>query len=148
MNKRQEINKKIDEIALTLTGPDGDFSLVKVVSTLAKFYFEHPDFHSAHEAATNDVEKWDECKRPKDLGAQGNLFNADAIIPTGSHKGDRVFMKDAKREHLIGWRSIELEAFSQTAMSHAKKIAYIDSRLKVWNINGHATLGEVERDNF
>ena len=145
MNSRQKINCKIDQLAASLRKLKTNFNLGEPTKNLATHYCENPDFHSAYEAAANDVEKWDKAHRPKDDG-QGTLFREDAVIPTGKEPGARVFMKDARREDLVGWRTIEVEAFSARAIDYAQKIRYIDSRLKAWDVSKHQTLLDLEKE--
>jgi hypothetical protein len=147
MTKRQEINRMIYKIASDLRCLDPNYGGEAVISTLAKFYFEHPDYHSAYEAAANDYKIWDEARRPKGDG-QGLLFAEEGVIPTGRFKGARVFMKDAKREDLMGWKAIETAAFESRSIDYAQKIQYIDSRVNAWNPDKHKTLLDLERDLF
>jgi hypothetical protein len=149
MTKRQEINKQLDGFKAELeestlthkwTTPD-------VVRKRAEWILAHPDERSAWEQAHDDVEIWDTSNRPRGDG-QGNLFEPNAIIPTGQKSGERISMRYAKRIDLYGWRSIEVDTFEARRIDHEQKLRYIDSRLAVFNESVFPTLEHLEANKF
>jgi len=145
--QKAEINQRIDEIALSLSNtPDGRFSLDDVTQQLATFYYQNADYRNAYAIAYRDVKSWDSGKRPKD-GTHGDLFNADYVIPTGQ-KSERVFMSKARREHLLGWRKVEQDAFEARENVYNQRINYIDTRIAAWDVTKYSTLADLERDLF
>lgn len=145
--QKAEVNERIEIIAKSLSEPiNGPFSLEEVIAQLATFYATNPAYRNAYAIAERDVKGWDASKRPKD-GPQGQLFKPDGVIPTGV-KSQRIFMSRARREHLIGWRKVETEAFEARENVYNQRMSYIDSRLEVWDVTKYTTLQDIENALF
>jgi hypothetical protein len=145
--QKAEVFNRIESIAEILSNTvEGRFSLYDVTSQLATFYASNPSYRNAWAIAQRDVQGWDQNKRPKD-DPQGKLFRETFIIPTGV-AAERIFMSRAKREHLIGWRKVEVSCFEPREAAYNRRLEYIDSRLELWDITKYSTLGDLEHDLF
>ncbi len=142
-SQRQSLNKKIDEIADSLCDESAErtFQTQQLRIRLVHFLIENAGaFPIVDEFVQGQIKKWDEDKRPK-VDYQGELFQPDALIPTGI-EGQRVKMNDARIQHVRGWLAWEQKDMAKRLAAHDIKTKSINLWLNNWTSNCQ-TLGEL-----
>ena len=112
-----------------------DYELIKTrYADQVKIAVEHdPEFATAwfYHLAHQDLEQWEAEHRPM------GTYREDSVLKVS--ETHRVFMRDATREHLLGWALHE---------SDERNLAYVKNRLSLFDAHPECrTLAELEVAN-